>query len=171
MAREFPQKDTIFSSKISYSGIFSFKDFYKFCYDWLKEETGLELVENKYSEKIDGATKNINVEWTGQKNLTDYFRFDANIIFNVGGLKEIEVNQEGAKVKTNQGSVEVSIKGILVRDYEGKFETSAFKKFLRGIYEKFVIHSRIEEYEGKVASSCDTFLNQAKSYLDLEGKK
>ena len=166
-----PEKETIFSSKIKYSGIFSFKDFYKFSYDWLAEETGLNLVENGYSEKIEGATKKIEVKWTGEKKLTDYFRFDAEVNFKVDNLKEVEINQGGAKVKTNQGSIEVGIKGILVKDYEGKFETTAFKKFLRGIYEKWVIPSAIEEYKGKISSNSDAFLNQAKAYLDLEGKK
>ncbi|MEK6847833.1 MAG: hypothetical protein AABX50_01770, partial [Nanoarchaeota archaeon] len=63
------------------------------------------------------------------------------------------------------------IKGILVRDYNGKFETTAFKKFLRSIYEKWVIPSSIDEYQAKIASDSDGFLNQAKAYLDLEGKK
>jgi len=165
------EKETIFSSKIKYAGIFSFKDFYKFSYDWLNEEAGLELAENKYTEKIDGASKNINVEWSGGVNLTDYFKFEATINIKAENLKEVEINQGGAKIKTNQGSVEVDIKGILVRDYEGKFETSAFKKFLRSIYEKWVIPSRVEEYGGKISEACDSFLNQAKAYLDLEGKK
>ena len=165
------EKETIFSSKIKYNGIFSFKDFYKFCYDWLKEETGLDITENKYSEKIDGATKKIDVEWTGETKLTDYFKFEAKVDIKANGLKEVEINQGGAKVRTNQGSVEVGIKGTLVRDYEGKFETTAFKKFLRGIYEKWIIPSSIEEYQGKISGACDSFLNQAKAYLDLEGKK
>ena len=166
-----PEKETIFSSKIKYTGVFSFKSFYKFSYDWLKEETGLDLVENKYAEKIDGASKKIDIIWEGKKKLTDYFRFDAEVEIKADGLKEVEINQSGAKVKTNQGSVEVAIKGILVKDYEGKFETTAFKKFLRGIYEKWVIPSAIEEYKGKISSDSDAFLNQAKAYLDLEGKK
>ena len=166
-----PEKETIFSSKIKYSGIFSFKDFYKFSYDWLTGETGFDLIENKYAEKIEGATKKIEVEWSGEKKLTDYFRFDSKIKIKADGLKEIEINQGGAKIKTNQGSVEVEIKGILVKDYEGKFETTAFNKFLRGIYEKWVIPSAIEEYKGKISSDSDAFLNQAKAYLDLEGKK
>ena len=167
-----PEKETIFSSKIKYTGIFSFKDFYKFCYDWLKDETGLDpLAEDKYTEKIDGAEKKIEIKWTGKKKLTDYFRFDVEIEMKIEKLKEIEVNQGGAKVKTNQGAVEVAIKGILVRDYEGKFETTAFKKFLRGIYEKWVIPSRIDEYQAKISTESDKFLNQAKAYLDLEGKK
>ncbi len=166
-----PEKETIFSSKIRYTGIFSFKDFYKFCYDWLKEEMGLDISENSYSEKLDGAIKNISVSWSGSKKMTDYFQFDVGVNINANGLKEIEINQGGAKVKTNQGSIEVGIRGTLVKDYEGKFETTAFKKFLRGIYEKWVIPSTIEEYQGKISSASDSFLNQAKAYLDLEGKK
>ncbi len=166
-----PEKETIFSSKIKYTGVFSFKDFYKFCYDWLKDETGLEIKEDKYTEKIDGASKRIEVGWTGERKLTDFFKIEAKINMKAENLKEIEVSQGNAKVKTNQGAVETEIKGIIVKDYAGKFETSAFKKFLRGIYEKWVIPSSIEEYKTKISEDCDKFLNQAKAYLDLEGKK
>ncbi|MGA2130039.1 MAG: hypothetical protein ABSG05_00270 [Candidatus Pacearchaeota archaeon] len=166
-----PEKDLIFSSKISYNGVFSFKDFYKFCYDWLEDETSFDIVEDKYSEKIEGPVKSIDVDWTGTKKYTDYFKFEGKVSFRVRALKEIEVTQGGAKVKTNQGSVEVSIKGTLIRDYEGRFETSGFKKFLRGIYEKWIIRSRVDEYKVKLSEDCDKFLNQAKAYLDLEGKK
>jgi len=166
------EKDTIFSSKIKYkTGIFSFKDFYAFCYDWLTEETNLDVAENKYSEKISGDSKDIDFEWLGKRKLTDYFRFDVQVKFKVLGLTEVEVQEGNTKVKTNKGSVEISMKGFLSRDYEGKFEKTAGKKFLRSIYEKWVIPSRISEYEEKVIGECDEFLNQAKAYLDLEGKK
>ena len=165
------EKDTVFSSAIKYAGIFSFHEFYKFCYDWLTEETGLGIEESKYEEKLSGDTKSIVVEWAGTRELTDYFRFDIKVSFSIGGLTNVEINQSGAKVKTNKGSIKIGVKGILVRDYEGKFERKAFNKFLRGIYEKWVITSRIEEFEDKIAGDCDEFLSQAKAYLDLEGKK
>ena len=166
-----PEKEEIFSSKIKYGGIFSFKDFYVFCNDWLTNETDLFMSENKYSEKISGDSKNIDVEWTGRRKLTDYFRFDVKVTFKILGLTEVEIQEGSTKIKTNKGSIEVSIKGILVRDYEGKFERTAGKKFMRSIYEKWVIPSRIEEYEDKIVSKSDEFLNQAKAYLDIEGKK
>ena len=137
----------------------------------MKDELGFEIMEDKYTERIEGDSKKIELKWTCKKKLTDYFRFDAEIEMKAEKIKEIEVNQSGVKVKTNQGAVEVIIRGILVRDYNGKFETSAFKKFLRSIYEKWVIPSRIEQFEEKLISDCDEFLNQAKAYLDLEGKK
>ena len=147
------EKETIFSSRIKYNGIFSFKNFYKFCYDWLNEESGLSIAEDKYGEKLTGDSKELEVKWSGSKKMTDYFKFEAEIVFKVLNLTKVEVNKEGVKVEMNKGSVEVEIKGILVRDYDGKFETTAFKKFLRSLYEKWVIASRIEHYEDKIISS------------------
>jgi len=166
------EKDKVFSSKIKYGGVVNFGAFYKFCYDWLKEETGLILAEDKYAEKLSGDSKNIDVEWTGTTELTDYFKFEAKVVFKVIGLTSIEITQDGKKVKTNKCiSVEVSIKGNLLKDYKGKFEKTAFQKFLRGVYEKMVIPSRVDEFQTKVINDCDEFLSQAKAYLDLEGKK
>jgi len=165
------ESETIFSSKIKYNGIFSFKEFYKFCYDWLAEEYTWDVVEEKYEEKLVGDSKEIDVEWAFNKKVTDYFKFKGKVKFRVKALKEVEIVQGGAKVKTNSGSVEVSIKGDLQRDYQGKFDRSAYRKFLRSLYEKWVISARINEYEGKIVSRCDTFLGQAKAYLDLEGRK
>lgn len=166
------EKKTIFSSTVSYGGIFSFKDFYIFCYDWIKDEISPNsFSEGKYEEKIKGDTKEIVVEWSGSKDLSDYFRFDMKIVLEVSPLKNIEVQKGGIKLKTNDGKIKIKIKGILVKDPKGKFEMSAFKKFLRGIYEKWVIPSEISAHEDKIASMCDEFLGQAKAWLDLEAKR
>lgn len=165
------EKDTKFSSKIKYDGIFLFPEFYRFGYDWLTEETGLLISEDKYVEKLSEDSKNIDIEWTGTRKVTDYFKFEVKVAFKIIGLTNVEINQNNTKLKTNKGSVEIKVKGILVKDYEGKFEKSSFKKFLRSIYEKWVITSRIEQMEDKIIEDCDEFLSQAKAYLDLEGKK
>ena len=166
-----PEKETIFSSSIRFNGIFSFKDFYNFCFQWLTEETGQEISEKKYKEKLSGEQKEIKIEWEGGRKLTDYFKFEINVKFEVTQLKEVEITQGREKIKTNKGDIKINVKGILVRDYNGKFESSAWKKFLRGIYEKWVIPSRIEQFEDKIAGDCNEFLSQTKAYLDLEGKK
>ncbi len=166
-----PEKDTIFSSKIKYDGIFSFPDFYKFCYDWLKDETGLDISENKYTEKLKGDSKELDIEWIGKREVTDYFKFEIEVKFKILNLKNVEIKQDNTKIETNKGSVEIKTKGTLVRDYKGKSERNFFQKFLRSIYEKWVITSRIREFEEKLVGDCDEFLAQAKAYLDLEGKR
>lgn len=165
------EKETVFSSKMIYNGIFPFSDFYNFCYGWLTEDLGFYVTEDKYTEKLDGNSKGITIKWAGSKEVTDYFKFSILIFFRIIGLTKVEITKDGKKEKTNKGSVEIKMVGDLVRDYKGKFEKTAFQKFLRSIYEKWVIPSRIEEYEGKLATECESFLTQAKAFLDLEGKK
>lgn len=164
------EKEKIFSSKVKYGEIFNFAEYYKFCYDWIVDE-GFNVTEDKYVEKLKGDAKEIDVEWTCKKKITDYFQFELKVKFKVMNMKKIELAYGGGKINTNKGTVETSITGTLIRDYDSKFETSGFLKFLRGIYEKWVIPSRIDEFEDKLADLCNNFLEQAKSYLDIEGKK
>lgn len=165
------EKETVFSSKISYRGVFSFADFYSFCHTFLTEDLGFGVSEGKYSEKISGESKNIDVSWSGSKDVTDYFKFNMGVGFKVVGLTKVEVVRGKEKISTNKGSITINIKGELIRDYKGKFEISATKKFMRSIYEKWVISSRLDQMEDALAGACDGFLSQAKAYLDLEGKK
>ena len=57
------EKETVFSSKISYRGVFSFADFYSFCHAFLTEDLGFGVSEGKYSEKISGEIGRAHV-WT-----------------------------------------------------------------------------------------------------------
>jgi len=162
------EQDEVYSSKISYKGYFTFRDFYQFCYNWLSEEAGLTVEETEYGEKIAGPTKEIKFKWACTKKVTDYFQFEIKLDFRIDQLAEVEINKGGAKVKTNSGSVAIKLKASLVRDYEGKFETSSRMKLWRGIYEKWIISQRVAEFEDKLSGMADEFLGQAKSFLDLE---
>ena len=166
------EKDKIFESEVKHNGIFSLSELYTFCYEWLKDDPGLLIVEDKYSEKLSGDSKNVDIEWTCMKNVSDYFREELKVKFKINNLVKIEVTEaNGNKVKTNKGTVKISVKGVLVKDYKGKFEETAFKQWMRGVYEKWIVTARVEQVEDKVRGDCNSFLEQVKAFLDLEGKK
>ena len=131
------EKDKIFSSKVKYSGLFNFGDFYKFCYEWLTQECELDVIEEQYVEKIKGNKKDIEFAWEGTKKVSDYFKYVVKVEYRIIGMEEVEVIQDKLKKKFDKAvSVEVKIGSTIVKDWQGNFETNAFKKFLRGIYEK-----------------------------------
>jgi len=165
-----PEEEVVFRSTLKHTGIFLFRDFYKFCYDWLVDELNLIVIERKYDEKIAGDSKVVEIDWECIRKITDYFRFKIDIRFRITDMKDVEITKDGAKIKMNHGRINLRVKGILQRDYEGKFEKDAFRKFLRGVYEKWVIPSRIEEFRDKLVEDSDEFLAQTKAFLDLEGK-
>lgn len=163
------EKDTIVSGKIKQAGNFDFKDFYEFAYDWLNGEDYF-VVEKKYSEKLSGDIKIIEIIWEPYKKVSDYFKFIIKMDWNITGMKTIEVVRDGKKIKTNSGTIELKFKAILAKDYENRWEDNPFYKFLRGLYDRYIIKSRIEEYEDKVAAELDELITQCKSFLAIEAK-
>lgn len=164
-------KDMVFSNKIKYVGIFNFRNFYEFSFNWLTNEVGLILIEDEYEEKLSGNSKDIKVKWTGKAELAEYFHYDIKIEFRVRFLTEVEVVQDGVKTKTNKGEIKIDVKSFLVKDPEGQFETSGTMKIWRGIYEKFIIPSRVKQYEDKLIEDSNEYISQAKAFLDLEGRQ
>jgi len=164
-------KDQVFASKMKYVGVFNFKDYYNFCYNWLTEETGLTVEEEEYSEKLKGSVKDIDIKWKGTKKVSDYFAFEVKIEFKIIAMSEVEVNQGGVKVSANKGEIATKVKALLIRDYDGKFESSGTMKIWRGIYEKWIISQRIKAFEDKLTADSNEFLGQAKAFLDIEGQR
>ncbi len=163
------EKDTLYQGKIKQGGIFSFKDFYSFTYDWLRDE-GYDLIEKSYSEKVKGDSKELKIKWEAERDISDYFRFVIQMDWFIIGMKDVEVQKEGKKVKMNSGLLEIKFKAILVRDYENRWEDRPIWKFLKGVYDRYIIRARIEDYENKILEELNELIDQCKSFLALEAK-
>ena len=85
-------------------------------------------------------------------------------------MKDVEVEKDGDKLTMQKGSLEIAITTTLVKDYESRWEDVAFLKFLRGVYDRYIIRGRVESYEDKAFGDADEFLSQTKAFLALEGK-
>ena len=164
------EKDNVFSGKIRQVGIADFKEFYRFCFMWLVNED-YWVVEKNYTEKIQATGKEIEIEWNASRKISDYFRFALKINWRIIGMKDVEVEKNGDKLKMNKGDFEVKVSAVLEKDYENKWEDSPFLKWLRTAYDRYLIRSRIENYENKIFDEANEFLAQAKAFLAVEGKK
>jgi len=166
------EKDIVYSSVIKYKGVFLFSDFYDFCYDWIISEIDPNVFNEKnYVEKINGNKKTIEIEWEADKKLTDYYKYQLKAKIKVSIEKNTEINQDGRKIRVDNGEVKVAVKSALIKDYQNRFENAAFLKLWRSIYEKWITPSMVNEFEGKVVGDSEEFLSQVKAYLDLEGKR
>src|SRR3989338_5242197 len=134
------EKDKVLAGKVKQSGIFSFSELYEFLYDWFNDEN-YRVTEKKYSEKI------------------------------LGDSKKVEVKKEDQKITMNSGTVEIKYAAYLVKDYENRWENQAFWKFLRGVYDRYIIRTRIDQYEDKVEDELREVVAQTKAFLALEARK
>jgi hypothetical protein len=164
------EKNTVFKEAIKHKGYWNFAELYGFCFDFLKDE-GFTIKEKAYTEKISGGGKEIIIQWDSGKKVTDYFKNHIKVDWHILGMKDAEVEIEGKKETTNKGEVKITVEGMLEKDYEDKWEGKAFWKFLRGIYEKYVIRTTIDEYEDRLVDVNLKFVSELKAFLQLSAAR
>ena len=164
------EKDVILKEQFRLKGMTRFEEFYELAYNWLKDEDYI-ITEKKYEEVAQpGEAKEVRIEWEATKKITDYFRIGLDIKWQVLGMKDIEVEIDGAKKKMQKFSeLKMDLKGTLEKDYGSKWGASGFNKFLREIYDKYIIPVRTEQMETKVRETVQSFKDELKAFLELEG--
>ncbi len=161
------EKDVVVKRKLRHKGIFDFKETYNFGYSWLTDND-YDLTEKNYTEKVTDRGKEVVIEWEALRKISDYFRFQIKANWRVLGMNDIEVEEEGKKVGMQKGDVTIRFSGILIKDYENRWEGNPFFKFLRGLYERYIIRSRIEKYEDKLFGEVDELIAEMRAFLALK---
>lgn len=165
------EKEELIKEKLDHSGIFDFKAFYSYAHKWLLDEE-FGVVEEKYAEKISGTnTRDIDIEWVAKKKLSDYFRIDFKLEFEIRGLTDVEVEIDGERKRSQKGKVSLTIKGALIIDHQNKWETPPFYKMMRDIYNKFIIPARVEEMREIVRRNAISLNEEVKAFLELSGRR
>jgi len=164
------EKEKVTELKIKHSGIFDFREVYSFIYTLLSDlEYSVE--EKNYAEKTKGDQKEIEVNWMAKRKISDYFKFIIKVDVRTFRMTNADVVKDGVKTSVNKGDFEVKFTAFLEKDYENRWENTAFLKFLRGLYEKYIISSTIRSYCGMLEDEANSLTNQTKALLDLSGKK
>ena len=165
------EKDQIIKEKLDHTGLFNFAELYGFMHNWLKENL-YGVNEDKYSEKVTGNSRDISFEWKATREISDYFKIEYGIKVEVLGLSDVEVEIDGKRKKMNKGKISMEIKGVLIKDPKNNWdETRPFFKFLRELYDKYIMPSRIKSVEDKIESDVRAFKDEIKAYLELTGKR
>lgn len=164
------EEKTVFEQSIKQKGFFSYSDLYNFCFNWLKNE-GYKTSEDEYTEKVSGSAKEILIKWKAKKKITDYYQYIIDVKWHILGMVEVEAEQNGQKVKMNKGEVKISLKGIVQRDWEETWDKNPFYKFLRGIYDRYIMRTTNDEYEDRLADKVESYAEEIKAFLNLEGVK
>jgi hypothetical protein len=164
------EKAQLFSQIVKHVGFWNFKDLYNFCFEWLKDESYI-VSEEEYTEKITDRGKEIVIKWTAWRKISDYFKFTIKMDWHILGMQDAEVERNGKKEKTNKGEVKITFRPTLERDYESRWEVNPWYKFFRGIYDKYIIKTTIDDYEDRLIEKTVEFIEQVKAFLVLESKK
>ncbi|RMD67678.1 hypothetical protein D6817_00830 [Candidatus Pacearchaeota archaeon] len=163
-------KKEVVKEKLQYKGLFDFATLYSFSHSWFADK-GYGVVEKKYNEKVEGNKRDTSIEWEITKKISDYFRADYTLKIEVSDMTEVEVEIDGERKRMQKGEISIEIKGVLVRDPESKWDESPFYRFLRDLYDKYIIPARIDESESEVKERAITFKEDLKALLEIWGRR
>ena len=154
--------------KIKQRATFDMGELYKVMFRWFSRNN-YDFQEKEYLEKAmgDGSSKQLEIAWFGRRKISDYFRFDIKVRFLIIGLESAEIEVGDIKRKTNKGDLEMRFEANLMHDYEGKYEGNPLTKFFKDLYNKFIIKSRIDEYETQLHEEVYELVDEIKSFLNL----
>ena len=160
------QKKEVYKEKLKQTGHWKYTDVYNLAFTWLKDHQ-YNLQEDLYNEKLSTNGKEIIIAWTAGKKITDYFQFQIKIDWHILGMKDAEVEEAGKKIKTNKGEVEIAFKANIIKDYEKRWEDKPLWKFLRGVYEKYVIKETVDEFEDDLKNDIKDMIKEMKAFLRI----
>ncbi len=160
------QKKDVYKEKLVQVGYWNYIEVYNMLFNWLKDH-GYTLTEKMYKEKLSSGGKEILIEWDADKKITDYFKYRINLNWHILTMKDAEVEIDGKKVKTNKGELEIKFKGTILKDYEKRWEDKPLHKFMRGLYEEYVIRKTITEYEDDLEEVTKELITDLKAFLRI----
>ena len=144
--------------KISQKSVFNLQELYKMMFRWF-ELYGYGFSEREYKDSEAGDAKNLEIRWHAEKKKDDYVKFVIDPSFLILGMTKAEIEKDGLKIKTNQGSVEINFTAYMEKDFDEEWKKTPVRKFLREVYDKYVIGDRIEGYAGELTEEVYKLMN------------
>ena len=163
------QKKEIYKGYVKQAGYWKYADLYNMLFNSLKDY-GYDLSEDAYTEKLKDNGKEVIIQWTAARKITDYFMYQVKLDWHILGMKDAEAEIEGKKVSTNKGEVKITFKGNIIKDYEKRWEDKPLWKFLRSIYERNVIRKTIDEYEDDLEDEVKELISDTKAFLRIPAR-
>lgn len=153
--------------KIAQRSFLDFGEFYTKLLLW-SNLRGYNFKETEYRDQEELRGKQVEILWEGSSKYDDYAKFVIQVQIRILGLSQVELEKNGAKVKTFKGDFTIKVSSHVVIDYNEEYNTP-FNKFLRRLYDRFIIKDRIESYKTNLDNDTQEFIGEIKSFFAMFG--
>lgn len=149
---------------VSYSGVFNLKEFYKYIKRWFKDDGRYQDINEKlYEEDRRGDLKITNIKIEAKKRVDDYTKFVIKTTINASDYEDVTVKGKDMQ----KGDLKVKFNAEIEKDYEERWVEKPFRKFFRGLYDKFMIGFKVDALTKELTDEAYDLYNEVKKYLNL----
>jgi hypothetical protein len=161
------RKDTLFDNfKLKATSLFDMTELYKKLFKWF-EVYGYDFWEKEFKDIDEPSGKHIEIFWEGRRKIDEYIMFVIEISYLILGMKDVEVEKGGIKLKTQKCALEFRISSYLLMDYDDKWSKTGFHKSIRNVYDKYVARERIDRLENELVGETNSMIEEIKAFMSL----
>ncbi len=148
---------------VKQEAVTDFSALYKVLKKWF-EDNRYDLLEKEYIDILKDKEKELSIKWAGEKKVDEYTKFVIEI--KIKGREFAEVYVKGKKFM--KGEIVFKIESLLEKDYEDVWENRPIAKFIRGVYDKFILAKHFSDYEEKLREDTYAIHSEIKAFLNLQ---
>jgi len=144
--------------------VLNISKFYKMAKKYLAEEKGYtDFNEKSYEDSVSDGLKSTKIKFEAKKKVDDYTEFKLELTIKMSNYKYVAVKGD----KLAKGNLKIEFEASLENDYTEKWEDNLFKKFVRGVYDRFILGSHFNKLEDELKEECLDAIDMIKSYLNM----
>ncbi len=113
---------------------------------------GYFFYEKGLAEKDIGSGDQIESDWFAKKDVTGYFQYSLELSLIIKDLRKV-ILENGEEIYWAR--ILIIINGTLKRDYNEQYGGKWINKFLRELYERYIIMDSIKQNIGKIIVECN----------------
>lgn len=147
------------SHRLKKMGVFNFNKLYEEMKEWIKNNN-YDFTEKGFVDKNQDTGKEIVVDWIGNREINDLFKYNIQIKFFI--RKGIPTGKDLLK-----GIIDVSFKADLEVDYKNKWKHNASSNFFFKIYTKYTIKKDINNHLERLYAEMVELHDMAKEILEF----
>ncbi|MEM3154781.1 MAG: hypothetical protein QW165_04445 [Candidatus Woesearchaeota archaeon] len=136
---------------IKHRGFFNYSDFLQAVRKWFVDEDFDVLDMPMYKQKFPGPTGTEHeFKMRGEKKVTEYVKYKIDFFVRVYNMRDVEIIQDGKKLRVQDGQVQIEITPVLELDWQKRFKgPPPWKDFLNALdkfYRNYIIKYTIVDY-------------------------
>ncbi|MEM4266818.1 MAG: hypothetical protein QW404_02065 [Candidatus Nanoarchaeia archaeon] len=148
--------------KVAQESTFDMQELYRLGRTWF-DKHGYDFYEKEYIASQKEDSKNASIKWEAEKKIDDYIKVHIEARVKFKNLREVQ----GKKKMMNTGEVSVNVESYIERDYESNWEKGFMTKFIRGLYDTFLIRGKIDKDKNRLERETKEFLNEIRTFLKV----
>ena len=146
-----PQKYDLPVTLIKHRGFFNYSDVLQAIRKWYVDDDFDVLNMPMYKQKFPTPTGTEHeFALTGYKNVTEYVRFHMTVELRVYNMRDIEIIQDGKKLKLQDGQIQFALLPVIEFDWQSRFKgPPPWKNFIKALddfYRSYIIKYTIVDY-------------------------